>query len=183
MGDICKALAVGACLDHGVVSGFMTGAAHGWTAAAARNWQAWVECCLMVQRYLPEKLPNYRVTSRIHSGPYASLIPEQYDEFVKAMQERAGLSDTEFTRRRAEIHDYVQRVFMRHKHDSIFNGKWYRKFLVHDASRIARLCGLRIRTQNLEQAIETCLLHTIDFSGEWAARYHRILDMACCLVG
>lgn len=90
------------------------------------------------------------------------------------------MGDEDFVRRRAKVQRLVDRLYAKHRHDGVFNGKWYAAFLAEDARRIAG--STQYARGELAQRLTACLLMTLDYSGPWAHGLHSRLDQAAALL-
>jgi hypothetical protein len=161
-GDMCKALSCGACLDCQSIGAWPSNRA--WTRQAARAWAEWIAFCLMTSKFRTPGLPNFGARSLIHDGEYGPLNTAKETNLLTAVSKRTGKTMAVV---RAAYERELKRVVESVGNDTVdgfFNGKWYSGFLAKDAERVA--AGRQL-PQGLEERLETALLTTLDFRGDW----------------
>ena len=176
-GDLSAALSAAAGLDVRSVTAQVGLDPRSWTRSAAENWRAWVEYCLLMKRLRIPGAANYRLkTSHIHNGPYGASDKREKEALLAKACQICGLPTPAFDRARDSVAKCVRRLYSLGKHDVVFNGKWYKKFLAEDA-KIAAGFRQYFRAK-LEDRLPACLLVTLHFSDSWTRHFHVAIDRA-----
>lgn len=161
-GDLLKTLTCGGCLDCQSLGTLPTN--RQWTRRAAQSWEAWIAFCLMTSKYGTPGLPNFGVSSLMHSGPYAPLNVPRQAALLKAVSKKTGKTMAEVNSAYAKELARVQAFLATDSIDQLFNGKWYFRFLVSDAKRLA--AGRQLPS-GLEDRLGGALLGSLDFRALW----------------
>jgi len=78
------------------------------------------------------------------------------------------LTAPQFRKSYNHISRKVDLMLAKGKHDDIFNGKWYIRFLADDIQRIAN--GAPYTANGIHNRLASIILSTVDFSSSWADR-------------
>ncbi len=176
-GNLCSALASSAHLDIRSVTERIGFDPFIWTKKAAKNWKEWVQFCLLAKKLRINDIRNYGLkSSPIHSGPYDTYNLSKLKALYRKAKKSSSVKSSRFDNISKQVNRYVDRLYLTGKHDLIFKGNWYGKFLVEDAKKAAG--SRRYLRRNLEDRILTCLLTTMDFCDSWAAPFHGRLKCA-----
>jgi len=174
-GALSSALASAACLDIGGIRKEVGIDSITWTRRAAEKWRPFVKYCLLVRKLRIKNARNYGVrSSPMHSEAYSPCNKTKRDRLLINAMKDSGLSESIFTIALEQVERCVDKLYSQGKHDTIFNGKWYAKFLAEDARKVAG--SRKYSHANIEERLIACLLVTLDFSDPWTGYFHRALN-------
>lgn len=170
-GDIAKAAAVSAGLD---IASVQRGLAKidDWPGHAAQCWKEWVVICLFCHtRLRGTGAPGFfgRPCSQFQNKAYeptdGTLLGRAEDElFEYSSLDRAG-----FDRSMQSLRKRIDALFADGKHDRVFKGKWYCRFLREDILRIAK--GRDIDDTRLHEKVLNSLAQSLNFDAEWTSHF------------
>ena len=172
-GDLCVALRMAAHLDAESVANRLNTTPQDWARKAAHSWKEWITYCVFVRRH-KLTLTNYGSSSQFHQGPYEPLDSARHSAALANLRSQLGLAPTQFDPLYRVTIRFVDRMFARNRFDRLFNGKWYKQFLVVDARHAA--AGRQYPEKALADRILSTLLSTMDYSAPWSARFHKAID-------
>lgn len=167
-GDLAKAVAAAASLDHRLVKAGI-GNDEDWRRRAAECWKEWVKLCLCAQKHKIRAASNYGVTSRINNPLYGPVDSNAYLQHLKAIESGSRLSSADFKKAFLRVSSLVDTIYLRGEHDRIFKGKWYSLLLEEEAKKIAATHP--INSNGLSGRLLATVALTLDFNKPWADHF------------
>jgi hypothetical protein len=141
-----------------------------WSELAASHWKEWVAFCLAVRRSRLRDMGNFGANrSLFHPTPYSPVDHARLAQLKQAAQRQLGVQYITFDRRYECALRAVARYERQGRLDVVFNGKWFRDFLLVAAEQAAR--GRDFHRAGFGDRIFECLALTVDYAAGWADRY------------
>jgi hypothetical protein len=170
-GDLPRAAAISASLEVDDLRQWF-GDLEAWRQSIAVRWQRWVELCLYATLHGISCRCHYSKNSLVHhsSGKFDQGL---YSKALNELKQSSGLTATEFNQNHRKIRAIVKRYYSNRKHDALFNGKWYRIFVLAAVRTYAKNRAIR---ENFARSIYDTLVATIQFEGKWGEGLRRPLN-------
>lgn len=163
--DACEVAAAAASLDVNSIKSIV-GNQVTWMARAAAEWKEWVKLCTLARRLDADCGCTFSSHSRINEGPYGGVAIPRHQDFTARLQTASGLPQEQFQRILDQTGRRIDRIYAAGRHDGVFKGSWYPRFLAEDVRKAAR--GRPCDFNSLEKRIHAAAAAKLDFEQPWA---------------
>jgi hypothetical protein len=175
-GNLRKAVVAAASLDNASVSAVVPEDQLTWARRVAASWKEWIVFSYFVMKH-KLNAPSYGSNSSpIHLGAYGLLDGPRYAVQIARLETLLGVSHAEFIRLYESVTRKVEELLAQDSFDSVFNGKWYKWFLVVDARNASG--GRKMNEHAVGNRLHAALFTTLDFSQPWSKRFGDGIDYA-----
>jgi hypothetical protein len=167
-GDLIRAMAAASSLDAADLA-LRIPDKTAWAREKADVWREFIALCLFSQKYGIHTDCTYKCNSSpLHAGG-AETVADRLRARKVDMQQRSGLTAEQIERKFRAALRMIDRIYRKHQHDSVFNGKWYVPLLMQEI--VAAAGGEQYSTHALSNGLTSALRATLDFNGLWADHF------------
>lgn len=164
-GDILKAAASASSLEERDVAKVL-GDPAGWRRSRAELWKDWIIFSILGQKLKIPHQCNYRtgcssINVPLDSPPDAAAVLKLRQE----LEADSTVTSEAFQKAYGAVSRLVNSIYARGKHDIVFKGKWYFRFLEKTVESAA--AGRAYNSHGISNRLHGAITSTVDFSGEW----------------
>lgn len=166
--NLCEVAAAAASLDVESIRAVI-GDQSEWMFRAATEWKDWVKLCATAQLLNANCGCTYSSHSQINDGPYGGVNGARLSRLAGELRVATGLPLNEFQAIVDRMSVRIDRIYASSRHDRVFKGKWYAKFLAEDVRRAAD--GRPYNGNGLETRVHAIAGAKLDFGQAWAGYF------------